>query len=590
MGYNKYIGARYVPIFAGAWDKTRTYEPLIIVEYQGNSYTSKTYVPTNIEIGNLTYWACTGNYNAQVEAYRLEVIAYTQLYDELLVNAKRYAKGDGITDDTVKMQEAIDAVPNGGTLFIPAGTYLISADLNVVKPIKIVGEIGKTILKIKNATRIRRIIYANACTSLTVIGVTFDTNMQNTTPYIQADYASGSYNEALYCYNVYDTIEIANCRFINLYNEYVVMYGSSAFTHIHDNIFNSPAQTQALRLHDIGLQTIADDGNEIVIENNIFDHDAPSSPNYGVCAVTGEGIMTPMSIRNNRVRYAGRTNVLNHRLLVFDLYGNCKNVTIEGNICEKCQWGFCRLESSFNIIVKNNKFYQDSTVDLTDAAIWIDSTDVYTQWTHDVRVTGNEFYATSKVTNMIAIWTLNWDRLNSNVEVDDNSFYGYINQVCIKSTCGVSGLYVTRNRSFEHNGHKPNALFLLSRIFDVEPTGTESSSVCERIEIKNNSWVGTVGAVFIDPGTFTGTIGKVIVSNNNFKGVRGAGEGIDIRNCPAIVTNNYLQSNAEGVGIRGSKQAYIFNNIIEDCDAGLYTALATLFDQSYNYFDGVLIP
>jgi hypothetical protein len=229
-------------------------------------------------------------------------------------------------------------------------------------------------------------------------------------------------------------------------------------------------------------------------------------------------------------------------------------------------------------------------VDLTDAAIWIDSTDVYTQWTHDVRVTGNEFYATSKVTNMIAIWTLNWDRLNSNVEVDDNSFYGYINQVCIKSTCGVSGLYVTRNRSFEHNGHKPNALFLLSRIFDVEPTGTESSSVCERIEIKNNSWVGTVGAVFIDPGTFTGTIGKVIVSNNNFKGVRGAGEGIDIRNCPAIVTNNYLQSNAEGVGIRGSKQAYIFNNIIEDCDAGLYTALATLFDQSYNYFDGVLIP
>lgn len=71
--YNTYIGARYVPIFSGAWDKTKTYEPLVIVEYQGNSYTSKTYVPVGVEIDNEAYWALTGNYNAQVEAYRQQV-------------------------------------------------------------------------------------------------------------------------------------------------------------------------------------------------------------------------------------------------------------------------------------------------------------------------------------------------------------------------------------------------------------------------------------------------------------------------------------------------------------------------------------
>lgn len=70
---NIYVGARYVPIFAGTWDKSKTYEPLMIVEYQGNSYTSKTYVPANIDITNEIYWALTGNYNAQVEAYRKEV-------------------------------------------------------------------------------------------------------------------------------------------------------------------------------------------------------------------------------------------------------------------------------------------------------------------------------------------------------------------------------------------------------------------------------------------------------------------------------------------------------------------------------------
>lgn len=68
--YNKYVGARYVPIFDGDWDKTKSYEPLVIVMWKGNSYTSKTYVPSNVEIDDKKYWANTGNYNAQVEDYK----------------------------------------------------------------------------------------------------------------------------------------------------------------------------------------------------------------------------------------------------------------------------------------------------------------------------------------------------------------------------------------------------------------------------------------------------------------------------------------------------------------------------------------
>lgn len=74
----QYIGARYVPIFGRKnentieWDNSKPYEPLSVVTYQGNSYTSKQYVPSNIEITDETYWVQTGNYNAQVEAYRAE--------------------------------------------------------------------------------------------------------------------------------------------------------------------------------------------------------------------------------------------------------------------------------------------------------------------------------------------------------------------------------------------------------------------------------------------------------------------------------------------------------------------------------------
>jgi len=79
MSVREYIGARYVPIFGRkdetsiAWDDSKPYEPLTIVLYQGNSYTSRQYVPAGIPITNETYWALTGNYNAQVEAYRNEV-------------------------------------------------------------------------------------------------------------------------------------------------------------------------------------------------------------------------------------------------------------------------------------------------------------------------------------------------------------------------------------------------------------------------------------------------------------------------------------------------------------------------------------
>lgn len=78
----QYIGARYVPIFGRVgedsieWDNSKPYEPLTIVLYQGNSFTSRQFVPEGIDILNQDFWANTGNYNAQIEQYRQEVLQY----------------------------------------------------------------------------------------------------------------------------------------------------------------------------------------------------------------------------------------------------------------------------------------------------------------------------------------------------------------------------------------------------------------------------------------------------------------------------------------------------------------------------------
>lgn len=81
----QYIGARYVPLFAEPldWDIEREYEPMTIVLHQGNSFTSRQFVPKGIDISNSSFWAKTGNYNAQIEQYRKEVQALSEKMNEL---------------------------------------------------------------------------------------------------------------------------------------------------------------------------------------------------------------------------------------------------------------------------------------------------------------------------------------------------------------------------------------------------------------------------------------------------------------------------------------------------------------------------
>lgn len=77
----QYIGARYVPKFyenslgTSAWESGVIYEPLTIVTYNGNSYTSKKPVPAEIDnpSNNPDYWVATGVFNQQLAAIQAEL-------------------------------------------------------------------------------------------------------------------------------------------------------------------------------------------------------------------------------------------------------------------------------------------------------------------------------------------------------------------------------------------------------------------------------------------------------------------------------------------------------------------------------------
>lgn len=169
---NRYVGHRYVPKIFGEWDKRNSYEGLSIVTHQGTSYTSKQHVPVGVDILNETYWVVTGNYNVQVEEYRKDVrslqetvnkkadqevvntinnqviksvndIKELQKHTTNWVNAlENGVKGDGITDDSIRINELIQTLQDGDVLYFPTPsvTYLLNNTIIVDKNVSIIGD------------------------------------------------------------------------------------------------------------------------------------------------------------------------------------------------------------------------------------------------------------------------------------------------------------------------------------------------------------------------------------------------------------------------------------------------------------------
>ena len=135
----RYIGARYVPIMGGEWDNTNEYEPLTVVQYEGDSYTSKKYVPVGIAITNTTYWVKTSDYSQQL-ANLAQSLQQTDGRVQDIEGDIRDIKTDlGALFDSAYFVKEFTDVPAGGTIAPTPQTVRVDISKEGYTPIALRG-------------------------------------------------------------------------------------------------------------------------------------------------------------------------------------------------------------------------------------------------------------------------------------------------------------------------------------------------------------------------------------------------------------------------------------------------------------------
>ena len=374
MAVRQYIGARYVPKFMGTYDATQAYEALCVVDNGlGTSYISKVPTPAGTPLTNTTYWALYGTSNGAIinlqnQINELRAIAVTpEMYG---------AVGDGLTDDTTAIQNAV----NASKLVYMENDYLVTSGITVPAGVRIFGS-GNIIVNDYMYT------FTLAGNNL-IEGISFTDNTA-----LENEWAH------IYAYEA-DNIVVKNCKFDTIGLGYAVLMDHSTHIQILDNVIENYAFSGIMLMHTCSFVDI--------INNRVYnsrwrgaDHNYPIS----ISGYTDHDFGPAHHIRCN-YNYIEELSpwwegIDSHGCNDFEIIGNTIMNTYRGVALGYKRTGSTGFATSnCNAIIEDN----DITVGMPTDVSYVTSNGIYvasgdSTVTHNLKIANNSIKGTTRTTD-----------------------------------------------------------------------------------------------------------------------------------------------------------------------------------------------
>ncbi|MGB4592316.1 MAG: cell wall-binding repeat-containing protein [Coriobacteriia bacterium] len=262
------------------------------------------------------------------------------------------ATGNDTSDDTAAFQAAIDAAVAGGTVTVPAGTYILG-QIRVAKPLTIAGVGATSIMKLRDAAN-QTLVAINYTNNVTVRDLAIDGNIANqTSGYPHGIQFSGTTDSIVTRVNIRnceksgvsvydgsDRVSVTNSTFDN--NENDVEIHSSAYNYCADNIATNTQYESWVSYEQVG-------GPGKAHHNTIVNN----TSNGGYCGINIErshdDLVSGNTVQNTQwgIMVQGRDSTYSYNETVVD------NVLVGGS--NSTMWGITAENPSHsNTIARNS--------------------------------------------------------------------------------------------------------------------------------------------------------------------------------------------------------------------------------------------
>lgn len=292
-----------------------------------------------------------------------------------VVNVKDFgAIGDGLTDDTVAIQAAVDSLTTGGTIVIPNGTYLVSGQaIILVSNIRLTG--GGT-LKCRNVDANTKVLLGANIENVFVDGLYFDGNFSgnNTTSFTEKTFTSFirfqecsniSFTNCFFHDLMGTSLQFSDTEFITVTgnhftrmrtvytgNFFLSIGGSSRAYTVVGNKFVQPESFIPVAGHGNGAIVLAgasDNSKDVkdgIISGNYFER----TGRYGSSAYDGhDAPRGDIDIYNNVIGLVCSGNVSQSCQYMFFKANDCSHISIDSNVVHKALGRFVSVSNRYGL-------------------------------------------------------------------------------------------------------------------------------------------------------------------------------------------------------------------------------------------------